>query len=672
MTTLVYEMPVTNATIKSKTEPQQPHAIYKDGKFHRIYSDTAYSEADAVSTVNAIYVDTGKGKKKEVKYQCQRISYDCDFKYSSDEFKKTVIVRSYNDSTKRFESQSKEILCHKLFRASIAKNYPDLVKFCTIICRSRNDGLSISIFFPSFELQDRLISTMARNLQKRIGCLFQHIGIGVDTAAYGLIRDVPNENNPKFARYKNKKKGYSRKSITRKDVQGYPRRLVISELLEITEQYKPIWDESKKANPDKYLYANVSIESMMANLYRQGFKSQDFKNQKTAAEFLDICVPTFRLWLKGKAPSCLTIEPTLSGYTITLSMTDDQQKRARAVLTHNDLDRWIFPHPTDVQDGIRNKYISRCAITLKMMGFREYKTLEIMREMVTMIPGHQNSENCKNVADIVASIYQSRPYEEGQYKNLQPIPGLESVMMVLEGKNRKVLSGDLGEDVKTEKAVKSKSLKSVELSQIVPSVFTVTYRNGRLTEDLLDRDQKKIHKIGMETFLKPSINPLLSQNVYAYVEGQSPLSWKKRNDQLSHVFNHVLKLDVKGYFSSIDQNILKSKMLETLGSEITEVIFAAVTADRIINGEIQKRESGIPQGSTFSNILSNLYLNDFDHWLEAKGFKFTRFSDDIRIFSHSKEKLVSTLEAIKQYLKENLKLTLNENKTKFMECGDVV
>jgi len=640
---------------------QKPYLIFRQrsnevgvSDFRPLYCDNAFEIADYVSTCNYTRIDG-----KDVPFSCLGISFDIDLKGTDQQYHR----RCHN---------GKIVVSHRSIRLAIKARFPELAPFITFITSSRNDGLSIFMAFPGFPLSFKRMAHMALSLQIQIGTMLLSLGIGVDKAAYGLVRDIPNFYNPKFRRYKNAKKRYSKKAVSRKDQDGNPIRNILSELLAVTKKYKSVWDQSRKANPDKYLYVNSTIETMLANLYHQGFQSQTFRSQVYACEFLDIAIPTFRNWLKnGNGPRCLTIEHTLAGYTLTLDLNAGEQKRA-ATLLKGEMSNWILPHPSMVLDGVRNEYVWRCAVTLKLMGFSEYKAVQIASELVKQMPGYLDSRNCKRVATIVGSIFRTRPYEPGRHGNLKPIPGLEGALLSIDKRSGNQLSGDLKvEDIEAE-SLKPKNLIPFDLNQIVPSMFTVSDRNGRLTEDVLDQSQKDKHRIAMQTFLKPSINSILSQNVYAYVDGRSHPMWQKKNAQLNHVFNHRLQIDIQKFYPSIDQTILKSKMLETLGSEITEVIFAAVTADRVYNGEIQKRESGIPEGSTFSNILSNLYLNGFDHWLEAEGLSFTRYADDIRIFSHSKEKLVSTLEAIKQYLKENLKLNLNENKTQFLECGDVV
>ena len=58
---------------------------------------------------------------------------------------------------------------------------------------------------------------------------------------------------------------------------------------------------------------------------------------------------------------------------------------------------------------------------------------------------------------------------------------------------------------------------------------------------------------------------------------------------------------------------------------------------------------------------------DIDNFLINKGVFHTRYVDDFRIFSNSKEKLNSVLEELTLYLYDNHRLTLSSEKTKVIE-----
>lgn len=48
---------------------------------------------------------------------------------------------------------------------------------------------------------------------------------------------------------------------------------------------------------------------------------------------------------------------------------------------------------------------------------------------------------------------------------------------------------------------------------------------------------------------------------------------------------------------------------------------------------IHTRSKGLIQGSAISPVLSNLYLNLFDKWLESKKYLSYRYSDNIAFFA---------------------------------------
>lgn len=79
--------------------------------------------------------------------------------------------------------------------------------------------------------------------------------------------------------------------------------------------------------------------------------------------------------------------------------------------------------------------------------------------------------------------------------------------------------------------------------------------------------------------------------------------------------------------------------------------------------EIIDSAEGLPIGNYLSQLLANIFLSDFDHWLkEVKRVKYYfRYADDGRIFSNSKEKLHQLRKDIEEYLREELHLTIKGN-----------
>ncbi|GAB1462204.1 reverse transcriptase domain-containing protein [Pedobacter sp.] len=118
-----------------------------------------------------------------------------------------------------------------------------------------------------------------------------------------------------------------------------------------------------------------------------------------------------------------------------------------------------------------------------------------------------------------------------------------------------------------------------------------------------------------------------------------------------------LKLDIKKFYPSVDQRILKNLLTRK---------FKDKDLINLLNGIIDSA-TGLPIGNYLSQYLANFYLAYFDHWLKEKvGIKhYFRYADDMVILHSSKEYLGSLFTDIKAYLKRELKLEVKPNRGVF-------
>ncbi|NNH34342.1 hypothetical protein HLH12_01920 [Acinetobacter sp. NIPH 2377] len=97
--------------------------------------------------------------------------------------------------------------------------------------------------------------------------------------------------------------------------------------------------------------------------------------------------------------------------------------------------------------------------------------------------------------------------------------------------------------------------------------------------------------------------------------------------------------------------------------------------EKIRNNKIitkHKEQKGIPQGSSISAFLSNIYMLDFDENINNKvkksEGKYYRYCDDILIICDQKHRLSLLLDV--QIFIKKLKLEIQERKTKIVEFKD--
>ena len=81
---------------------------------------------------------------------------------------------------------------------------------------------------------------------------------------------------------------------------------------------------------------------------------------------------------------------------------------------------------------------------------------------------------------------------------------------------------------------------------------------------------------------------------------------------------------------------------------------------QIIDTYSVKEEKGIPIGNLTSQYFANYYLSSLDHYIkeELKVPVYIRYMDDMLLFENDKDKLKRSVNLIKEYSVEKLKLTL--------------
>jgi retron-type reverse transcriptase len=123
----------------------------------------------------------------------------------------------------------------------------------------------------------------------------------------------------------------------------------------------------------------------------------------------------------------------------------------------------------------------------------------------------------------------------------------------------------------------------------------------------------------------------------------------------------VLKCDIRKFFANIDHGILidilrKHQLDEETISLLNRVIVSFHTKDR--------PGKGLPLGNLTSQLLVNVYMNEFDHYMKRvlKAKHYIRYADDFVILHEDRTYLEEILPEIATFLETKLGLSLHSNK----------
>jgi group II intron reverse transcriptase/maturase len=175
-------------------------------------------------------------------------------------------------------------------------------------------------------------------------------------------------------------------------------------------------------------------------------------------------------------------------------------------------------------------------------------------------------------------------------------------------------------------------------------------------------------------YLEPILEPAFHPDSYGYRPGKSAIDAVRQARQRCWRYDWVLDLDVKGYFDSIDWELLLRAVRRH-----TNCPWVLLYIERWLkvpvqmeDGSVVPRTAGTPQGGVVSPILANLFLHyAFDTWMARTypHIPFERYADDA--ICHCKS--ADEAEALRSVLADRFaacKLVLHPEKTKIVYCKD--
>ena len=159
-----------------------------------------------------------------------------------------------------------------------------------------------------------------------------------------------------------------------------------------------------------------------------------------------------------------------------------------------------------------------------------------------------------------------------------------------------------------------------------------------------------------------------------------------RLQRLARRYRYVLRADVVQHFPSLDHAILRAKLEPVIDDEevlwLVDVILAS-GVDALASEYAMVyfpgddllaacRPRGLPIGNLSSQFWSNVYLNDFDWFVQRElgCGEYLRYVDDFALFSDSKAKLYAWKKAIMARLADE-RLTIHQAQAQVLptRCG---
>ena len=166
--------------------------------------------------------------------------------------------------------------------------------------------------------------------------------------------------------------------------------------------------------------------------------------------------------------------------------------------------------------------------------------------------------------------------------------------------------------------------------------------------------------------LMPINEPLFSDGSYGYRPGRNAKDAINRvKEYAEEGYRYAVSLDLSQYFDTLNHERLLNLLRKEIKDErVIQIIKRYLRSGVMEHGVVMETEKGSPQGGNLSPLLANIYLDEFDKEFEKRGVPCVRYADDIVLLARSERAAKRLLETSTKYLEQELKLTVNREKSK--------
>ena len=175
------------------------------------------------------------------------------------------------------------------------------------------------------------------------------------------------------------------------------------------------------------------------------------------------------------------------------------------------------------------------------------------------------------------------------------------------------------------------------------------------------------------SFLMYEYDYLFQNNLYSF---RKHISVKQAINKLSKYKNlnnmYGYKVDIKNYFNSVDISIIINNLKKDIKDEQLLNLLISILENKQVtyNNEIIEEEKGIMAGLPISAFLANYYIKEIDEYFNHEKVLYLRYSDDIILFTNTKEERDKYIKILKELLNK-YNLLINNDKENYYEPKDV-
>jgi len=179
----------------------------------------------------------------------------------------------------------------------------------------------------------------------------------------------------------------------------------------------------------------------------------------------------------------------------------------------------------------------------------------------------------------------------------------------------------------------------------------------------------RVVQTALRSVLEPIYEREFAAQSYGFRPGRGCKDALRRVDELLKAgYTWVVDADLASYFDTIPREAMREKLARRVADGRVLDLVDAYLRQEVMDGLAHwTPERGAPQGAVISPLLSNIYLDELDHKMAARGYEMVRYADDFVILCRSEAAARTALEEVAGWVSQ-AQLSLHPAKTRIVDA----